>query len=141
MEALRGVLLGGAVATVLATGAAPAWAASITVTTTADAVSLDGACSLREAVANANNNGGIVAPGECAGGSGPDVVSLPAGTYRLTRAGFDDVNATGDLDVREALEIDGAGARDTTIDGAGNDRAIEVIGASVALSVSGVTIT
>jgi CSLREA domain-containing protein len=62
-------------------------------------------CSLREAVDAANLS------------IGDDRVKLLAQTYRLTRSGTDEANATGDLDVLDSLEIFGKGARRTTIDG------------------------
>ena len=45
-----------------------------------------------------------------------DVVSLPAGTYLLTRVGDDDASASGDLDVTGNLVLGGAGADVTVID-------------------------
>src|SRR5687768_12251788 len=51
-----------------------------------------GTCSLRAAIQEANATGG------------GDTVALPAGTYTLTLAGTgEDMAATGDLDVRDAL--------------------------------------
>src|SRR4051794_16469490 len=48
---------------------------------------------------------------------GPDTITLPAGTYRLTLAGAnEDFAATGDLDIRDSLTILGAGADVTIID-------------------------
>src|SRR3954469_15337531 len=63
---LRAALLGGLCVAVVAVGAAPAWATSIAVTTSADSVANDGACSLREAVLNSNDDSqnGRVAAGE-----------------------------------------------------------------------------
>lgn len=70
---------------------ASAHAATITVTTEADASSGDGLCSLREAISAADTD----APGgECAAGSGADVIALPAGFYSLSASGLDeDANA------------------------------------------------
>ena len=66
---------------------------------TNDGVCSPGDCSLREAVANAN---------VCAG---PQIINLPAGGYTLTIDGDDeDFNETGDLDVRDDLNIVGTGA-------------------------------
>ena len=75
-----------------------AHAAVINVTTTADAVTNDSFCSLREAVAAANAN----APGNgCNGDSaGPDTINLGTGTYKIETPGAkENSNATGDFDV------------------------------------------
>lgn len=97
--------------------------------------SLDGACdadcSLREAVVLAN-----ATPGE-------HRIRLAAGTYALTLEtplGGDayildeDDNLNGDLDISGALQIIGAGASKSFIDGSSNDRIFEVLsGASLRL--------
>jgi uncharacterized repeat protein (TIGR01451 family)/CSLREA domain-containing protein len=63
-----------------------------------------GTCSLRAAVQAANQR------------AGADTIQLPAGTYTLTLAGTDeDAAATGDLDVTDALTLNGAGASSTLI--------------------------
>ena len=63
-------------------------------------------CSLREAVIAAN------------AGSDSDRILLSAGTYELTIAGApESFAASGDLDIRETLEIVGPGAPMTTVDG------------------------
>lgn len=62
------------------------------------------------------------------------------GTHTLTLVGAgEDVTATGDLDVTADLEIDGAGAGATVIDGNGTDRVFDidpigVVGLTVLLS-------
>jgi len=67
------------------TGVQPAYAASITVDSTADIVADDGACSLREAISNANTDSAMFSStGECAAGSGEDAITIPAGTYTST---------------------------------------------------------
>ena len=73
------------------------------VTTTADSVDAnDGALSLREAITQANST------------AAADVITLPAGTYRVARAGAgEDANATGDFDVKNPLTIVGQGASST----------------------------
>jgi len=97
----------------------PAVAASFAVTKTADTAdgACDSDCSLREAIIAAN------------AASGLDVISLPSGTYSLTIVGGgEDSAASGDLDVTDNLEIDGAGLANTAIEvGAGNDRVFDVI--------------
>jgi uncharacterized repeat protein (TIGR01451 family)/CSLREA domain-containing protein len=112
-------------------------AATFTVTSTADAVDASpgngvcatalGLCTLRAAVQEAN-----ALPG-------PDVVNVPAGTYTLTLGGqFEDVAATGDLDVHDSLTIQGAGAATTIIEagatpGAGVDRVFQVWNGTVTI--------
>lgn len=69
----------------------------------------DAACSLREAVELANDT------------PGPDVIILRAGTYRLgyaeTPGTGEDLNATGDLDIRDDLSIIGDSAESTILVG------------------------
>jgi len=104
--------------------AGPAWAATFTVDTTADAVdaapgdgvcaAAGGSCTLRAAVMEAN-----ALPG-------PDTIVLPAGRYTLTLAGAgEDAAATGDLDVLSDVTILGAGPAVTIIDGGGIDRVFD----------------
>ena len=74
-----------------------------------------GTCTLRAAVQEANAH------------AGPDSISLPAGTYILTRTGAYEASAlTGDLDLRDTLTITGAGRTATIIDGNLNDRIFDV---------------
>src|SRR5689334_1036279 len=106
-----------------------AQAVNFTVTKTADTNDgiCDSDCSLREAISAANANGG------------PDVITLPAGTYTLTIAGAnEDANATGDLDITDGVTLNGAGAGTTIIDGAAIDRVFHV--QSGASAISDVTI-
>jgi hypothetical protein len=80
---------------------------------------LAGDCSLREAIIDANNN------------AGHDSISLPAGTFTLTRPGADDVSLLGDLDITDPLTITGAGSARSTIEANGTvtgDRALHVVG-------------
>jgi CSLREA domain-containing protein/uncharacterized repeat protein (TIGR01451 family) len=105
--------------------------ATWTVTKPAD--TNDGACnsdcSLREAVRAANAAGGA------------NTITIPAGTYTLSRAGADeDAAATGDLDLTAGtITINGAGAGATFIDGAGLDRVFDISGGA-AVSMAGLTI-
>jgi CSLREA domain-containing protein len=78
-----------------------------------DGGSGNGDCSLREAIANANNDDGAQA--DCDPGTGSDVIDLPAGTYTLTGAANDDSNLSGDLDITGILTINGDDARSTLI--------------------------
>ena len=116
---------------------AAADAASIAVDTTADDTLMNGNCTLREAILAAN---GDAAVDGCAAGAGADTIILPAGTYALTLTGAsEDASATGDLDVTSDLDLLGAGATTTIIDGASADRVLDVrFGAHVTLT--GVTI-
>ncbi len=91
-----------------------AYAAGITVTTTADTVDAAGTCvavtlaslpgpdgqtSLREAVCAANNN------------AGADTITFSVnGTFALTGAANEDNGGSGDLDVKQSLAINGNGA-------------------------------
>jgi predicted outer membrane repeat protein len=88
-----------------------------------------GGISLREAVLLANAT------------PGADTITLHAGTYRLTIRGEELVPATtGDLDVTEAVTIEGDPAGKTIIDAHGaKDRAFEVFGGG-ALTLRHVTV-
>jgi len=95
-----------------------AGAAVIAVETTVDGVNADGLCGLREAVIAANTDAAVDG---CEAGSGSDTITIPAGTYVLNGGGSDDDEAaTDDLDVTDGVELIGAGAGVTTLDG--NDR-------------------
>ncbi|MBL8384781.1 MAG: SBBP repeat-containing protein, partial [Burkholderiales bacterium] len=113
---------------------------TLTVTTTNDVVDgntasisalladqgADGLISLREAILATNNT------------AGADAIALPAGTYRLTRAGSgEDAAATGDLDILDALTIVGAGSSATVVDGNALDRVLHLQSAA---SLSDLTI-
>jgi predicted outer membrane repeat protein len=114
----------------------------ITVDTTADRPDFDlqdGVCdadpvaagpqvTLRAAVMHAN----AVA--------GTDEIVLPAGVYKLTIQGaFEDLGATGDLDVAEELILTGAGTAICFVDGKkAKDRIVDL---HAVLTVSGVTFT
>jgi CSLREA domain-containing protein len=92
-----------------------------------------GACTLRAAISEANDLGGA------------DTITLPAGTYTLTIAGSgESSNATGDLDIRSDITINGAGADVTFIQAGtdstnGIDRVFHVVSGAEA-TISGVTI-
>jgi CSLREA domain-containing protein len=119
---------------------ATAHGTTITVNSTADSLAVDGNCTLREAIIAANTDTAVDA---CPAGNGADVVVVPAGTYTLTLVGAgEDAAATGDLDVTADLEIDGAGAAATIIDGNATDRVLDIdpAGAGLTVLVSGVTL-
>lgn len=123
-------------------------AAIFTVDTTVDAVDVapgdgvcataTGSCSLRAAVMEANSL------------LGKDTVQLPEGTYVLSLVGSDDASAVGDLDLLDAIRIEGAGRQATFVDASGLDDPVvadpgsptdptyEIAGISFQSSTSGV---
>jgi hypothetical protein len=119
---------------------AGAQAASFTVNSTTDNApnptecsGAAGDCSLRQAIDKSNRT------------SSDDVITLPAGDYKLTITGANETNdQTGDLNVNKGggtLTVNGAGAHSTAIDATGlGDRVLRVEPDSTA-SISGVTIT
>ncbi len=99
-------------------------AAVITVNSTADDLTVNGNCTLREAIQSANTDSAVDA---CAAGSGDDVIDLPAGTYTITIVGSgEDANATGDFDILTNLAINGAAAGTTIVDGGQLDRVFDI---------------
>jgi len=94
-------------------------AATIRVSTTVDDILINGNCTLREAVIAANTD---TAVDRCPAGSGTDTIALPAGTYVLSRIGpNEDAAWTGDLDITQDVNLFGAGADATIIDGGAFD--------------------
>lgn len=94
----------------LVTGSARALIFPVTKTADTADGACDADCSLREAIIAANANGG------------PDVITLPAGTYNLAIApGGESIvannAAVGDLDISGELTINGAAAATTIVDG------------------------
>jgi len=111
--------------------------ATITVNTTADDNTVNGNCTLREAIIAANTDTAVDA---CPAGSGDDVIDLSAGTYQLSIPGrSENAAATGDLDITDSLTIDGAGATSTIVDGGDLDRVFSISGVT-SVTLSGVTI-
>jgi CSLREA domain-containing protein len=115
-------------------GAAEAGGTTFVVTKTADTA--DGACnadcSLREAIIAANAS------------IDANTVILSAATYTLTIPGeLEDASLTGDLDILTSITLKGPGARTTTIDAGGLDRAIDFYGSCGCdqFALSGVTLT
>ena len=136
-----GVSAGLLVVVLVALSLAPAASAgTISVTTTFDQLDGSAPCSLREAVntANADANGGGCTDSNPASA---DTIKLAGGDYNLQRAGAEDANVSGDLDVTETLTIAGAGADVSGIDGNGaitGDRVLQV--SSGTLTLSGLSI-
>jgi hypothetical protein len=88
-------------------------------------------CSLREAIIDANT-----APGA-------DTITLPAGAYMLSTPGRDEnAAATGDLDITDALAINGDGPDETIIDGGALDRVLHVAPGyvNIPVQISGLTV-
>ncbi len=120
--------------------AAPASFAIVNITTMADEYDgvPNGDCSLREAIQSQNdhvNFGGClrsIMPGP----GGTDTILLPGGTYTLNRTGpDDDLNWTGDLDLRESVVISGTQGLHPMIygDTGWNDRLVHVLTGTVTL--------
>lgn len=119
-------------------------AATFTVNTTDDtsdadlgdgiAADLNGKCSLRAAIMQANFTS-VIGPS--------NTIIIPAGVYTLTRPGDDDNAVLGDLDITQPMTIQGAGAGLTIIDGNGavtGDRVIQILSSAKETSLSGMTI-
>jgi CSLREA domain-containing protein len=118
---------------------------TITVDTTVDELngtSGNGDCSLREAIANANNDNAGQA--DCAtGDDDDDVIILGANTYTLNIPGIsEDGNITGDLDITDGLIINGNGAIIQAGTNATNgiDRVLHIDGAGVVVEINDATI-
>lgn len=104
-----------------------AGAVNIEVQTTLDEYNgTPGVCSLREAITAAQTNSAFDG---CPAGSGADVIDVPAGEYKITRAGADeDANVTGDFDITgtNALTIQSTGVPGVvTVNGNGLDRVFD----------------
>ncbi|MCI0575091.1 MAG: CSLREA domain-containing protein [Chloroflexi bacterium] len=120
--------------------AAPASFAIVNVTTTADEYDSvpNGDCSLREAIQSQNDNanfGGCVR-GIVPGPGGTDTILLPSGAYTLSRIGAeDDLNLTGDLDLRGSVVISATQGTAANVVGATdwNDRLLHVLSGTVTL--------
>ncbi len=102
-------------------------ATTITVTTTADDTAVNGTCSLREAVQASSTRSKVDA---CAKGTGGDTITLPAGTYMLSRV----------LTITSSMTIRGAGASSTRIKGSGTHSVLSVNNKAVVV-IDNVTIT
>lgn len=91
----------------------------------------NGGCTLRAAIMQANFL------------AGADTITLPAGTYQLTRPGNDDAAVLGDLDITDDLTIQGAGSGVTIVDGNGTvtaDRVFQILASAKETTFSGLTI-
>jgi CSLREA domain-containing protein len=93
-----------------------------------DCATASGDCTLRAAIQEANAL------------SGDDTIILPSGIYTLTIQGLSEDNAaTGDLDIKDDLIINGAGEENTIINANKVDRALHITG-SYSVSLSNLTI-
>src|SRR4051794_24144837 len=107
-------------------------AATITVGTNADDLTVNGNCTLREAIHSANTD---TAVDGCAAGSAADTIVIPAGTYAIGIAGGgEQANATGDFDLASDITLQGAGRSATTLDGAHKDRVVEITSGTVTIA-------
>ncbi len=100
------------------------FAVSPTPTVFTDDLTVNGNCTLREAITAANTNAAV---DSCrAGSAGNDLIVLLTGTYNLSVAGTGENNtATGDLDIKEDLDIFGQGAGKSIVDGNAIDRVFD----------------
>ncbi len=117
------------------------FSSSLFVTTTSDDNTVNGNCTLREAIIAANKN---IAVDACQPGSGTvtDTILLEVGTYALTiQTQGEDAAAKGDLDIYSPIEIVGSTQGPTIIDASGlSDRVFHILSKGK-LSISNVTIT
>jgi CSLREA domain-containing protein len=98
---------------------------TITVNSTADDLTDNGNCTLREAVEAANTKSAVdMCP---AGGLITTTIMVPAGTYTLTIPGDqENNNQTGDIDILSNVVLIGAGAEETILNANGLDRFLDV---------------
>jgi CSLREA domain-containing protein len=90
-----------------------------------------GHCTLRAAIMQANFTPGV------------NTITVPSGTYLLTRPGDDDIAVLGDLDITGDTVIQGAGSTSTIVDGNGaatGDRVFQILSTATDTSLSGLTI-
>lgn len=108
----------------------PTYASTITVNTTSDELNGDGDCSLREAIASANNNVAIdtCVAGQAGSAGFVDQINLSVGAYSISRIEdlTPDDNNEGDFDIFDSLILNGAGSGATTVDGASLNRVIDI---------------
>ncbi len=89
------------------------------------------ACTLRAAIMQTNLD------------PGPQTITVPSGVFLLTRVAADDTANGGDLDISDALTIQGAGSAATIVDGNGpvtNDRVFQILTSAPTVSINGLTI-
>jgi CSLREA domain-containing protein len=124
-------------------------AATIAVNTTADDSGANPTCSVREAVQSVNNGanfGGCIATIVPNAYGTADEIDVPAGLFKLSTGGAgDDVNSTGDLDLRKGVKIVGAGdsPAGTEIDADNIDRVLDLpsVAGAVVVTVQSLTLS
>ncbi len=97
---------------------------------TGNTVGSDPECTLRAAIQQANAS------------PGADLIIVPAGIYPITITGNDNAAAMGDFDITDDVNIVGAGAAATVIDGGGMERVFHMdpSDAGIHVNLSGVTV-
>ena len=121
-----------------------AWGATITLNSTADAVTDDGVCTLREAILAANTNAASGARvGECAAGSGSVVDTI---VFNIPGPGVRTIAPASALPtITEAVVIDGytqpGASTNTLATGTNAVLLIELTGGNSAAGLSGLTIS
>ena len=130
------IALGLAALLSLSAAAGVSSAANITVDTTADDITANGNCTLREAIQSANTDSAV---DTCTAGSGLDTILLSGLTYTITLSGAGDDNLSGDFDIGADVDILGTGADLTIVDASALDRAFDFVGGNS--SVQAMTIT
>ncbi|MCK6566326.1 MAG: sortase [Anaerolineales bacterium] len=122
-------LLSASLIAIIAVSLAPvrqARAATLTVTTNAGgAVAIDGQCSLREAIINANNDAAVNP--DCGAGTGADTIVFSGAVGTITVA----IAALPNITDVDGLTIDGGGT--VTVDGGGAFRIFNVTGGAFAV--------
>jgi CSLREA domain-containing protein len=99
----------------------------------------NGNCTLREAILAANADAAVDG---CKGGSGADIILLPAGTFEV-RIPSDTPNPDeliGDLDIFSSVTISGAGPLYTIIQSDTGDRVFEIKNEFAEVTLSGISI-
>src|SRR5262245_61928230 len=121
MRRKRVLTLTGAGALAIALLGAPSASANgITVTSTADPTGTAGQCTLRQALASANDDD-AQAGSSCADGSGADTIFIASGLLPA------DIDLTaGELEVKSDVTIPGPGPGQLGIDGGGATRVFHV---------------
>jgi hypothetical protein len=117
--------------------------------TNPDDFSVNATCSLREAVQSINigaDFGGCIATVVLNAYGTADEIDVPAGVYKLSRPGAgEDLNSTGDLDLRKAVKIVGAGdsPAGTEIDADNIDRVLDLpsVAGAVVVTVQSLTLS
>jgi len=118
-----------------------AQAQPIVVTTGTDSLAVNGQCSFREAIINANDD--AATHPDCNAGVGNDIINLPAGAVNLSLFGAgEDAALTGDLDITDTdtLTINGDAGGTSSVRNS-SDRIFDVRGASGDVTMNNFTVT